>query len=130
MKWFSEKKHSAIMHKNYKLSSLMLQMDGLKDGRVDLVFLSKLFLEKKKQQHIKWLAHGEKSFFLRTILHIHCLHWNSRGSTKDQHFTCDEVSCAGMGQVSKEAIQTCFQCAGIYLETQADAAENNGDPFK
>lgn len=55
------------MHKNYKLSSLMLQMDGLKDGRVDLVFLSKLFLEKKKQQHIKWLAHGEKSFFLRII---------------------------------------------------------------
>ena len=41
------------MHKNYKLSSFMLQMDGLKDGRVDLVFLSKLFLEKKKQQHIK-----------------------------------------------------------------------------
>ena len=53
MKLFSEKKHSAFMHKNYKLSSFMLQMDGLKDGRVDLVFLSKLFLEKKKQQHIK-----------------------------------------------------------------------------
>ena len=41
------------MHKNYKLSSFMLHIDGLKDGRVDSVFLSKLFLEKKKQQHIK-----------------------------------------------------------------------------
>ena len=33
-------------------------------------------------------------------------------------------------RVSKETIQNCFRCAGIYLETQADAIEDNDDPFK
>ena len=33
-------------------------------------------------------------------------------------------------RVSKETIQNCFRCAGISLETQADAIEDNDDPFK
>ena len=38
------------MHKNWKLRNFMLQMGDLKVGRLDLMFLSKLLLEKKSSK--------------------------------------------------------------------------------
>ena len=60
---FPKKKLSA-KYKNSKLRNFMLQMGGLKDGRRDSIFLSKLLLEKR-------LAHGGKRTCLQFCYDLH-----------------------------------------------------------
>ena len=43
----SLRRKQSAMQRNFKLRDLRLQMDGLKDGKQDLMCLSKLLLEKK-----------------------------------------------------------------------------------